>query len=112
MSFGHRLKILRKELRLTQSEVAAKIGISPRVFGYYESDNRFPKDPILIDQIASLFSVSTDYLIGRTEVRQGTRNHVTQIESQKSSIGSDLPDEAQEELRRYVELLQLKYGKK
>lgn len=67
MSFGERIKKLRLEKGLTQEKLGKLIEISDRVIGYYETDDRFPKDEDILKRIADVFNVSTDYLLGRTD---------------------------------------------
>ena len=63
MTFGERLRTLRVDANMTQDELGEAIGVSPRVIGYYESDNRFPKDQETLVAIAKVFQVSLDYLL-------------------------------------------------
>lgn len=67
MTFGERLRKLRTDKGITQEKLGNIIGVSDRVIGYYEADNRFPKDEILLNKIADYFDVSLDYLLGRTD---------------------------------------------
>ncbi|GMQ58955.1 hypothetical protein AN1V17_33520 [Vallitalea sediminicola] len=64
MLFGDRLKKLRIDKEITQKELGEIIGISDRVIGYYESNNRFPKDEDTLKRISKYFNVSIDYLLG------------------------------------------------
>lgn len=66
MLFGDVLKKLRLDKGITQKQLGDAIGISDRVIGYYESNNRFPKDEKIIKDIATYFNVTTDFLLGRT----------------------------------------------
>lgn len=66
--FNQRLKALREESGMKQKEFADKIGISPRVYSYYEN-NRFPKDTETIKKIAEFFGCTSDYLLGISEFR-------------------------------------------
>ncbi len=70
MTFGDRLRKLRLEKDWTQAYVGKQIGVSDRVVGYYEADNRFPKDEDTWKALAKLFNVSIDYLLGETDVRK------------------------------------------
>lgn len=70
MTFGEKIKKLRIEKGITQEKLGQIIGVSDRVIGYYEADNRFPKDDILLTKIADYFNVSLDYLLGRTENKE------------------------------------------
>ncbi|MBV4415111.1 helix-turn-helix domain-containing protein [Clostridium tyrobutyricum] len=67
MLFGDRLRYLREEKGVTQKELGNFINVSDRVVGYYEANDRFPKDEKTIKKIADYFNVSIDYLLGRTD---------------------------------------------
>lgn len=67
MLFGDRLRLLREDKSITQKELGLVIGVSDRVIGYYESNDRFPKDEDILRKIADYFNVSVDYLLGRTD---------------------------------------------
>ncbi|MDO4344841.1 MAG: helix-turn-helix transcriptional regulator [Eubacteriales bacterium] len=63
-----RIRELREEKNLSQSEIAEKFHISQRTYSRYEnSGSTIPLD-ILI-RIADLHDVSVDYLLERTDVR-------------------------------------------
>lgn len=64
-----RFKLLRKELNLSQEELAEKLGIDVSSINRYEKDKREPEYATLL-QIAALFNVSVDYLLGWTENRK------------------------------------------
>lgn len=66
MHFGDRLKELRKEKQLSQEQLSKTLNISRRVLGYYETNERFPKDENTLKRIADFFEVTVDYLLGRT----------------------------------------------
>lgn len=61
--FQDRLKKLRAERGWTQAELAGQLGVSPSAVGMYEQGRREP-DSVLLSKLASLFQVSTDYLLG------------------------------------------------
>lgn len=63
METKDRLKILRNSLGLSQREIAEKIGVTRSNYVKYENGTT---SPILkIQELADLFNVSTDYLLGR-----------------------------------------------
>ena len=64
--FTTRLKNLRNEKQLTQSEVAKKLGIAPSTYSNYEQGTRFPDKETLIN-LAQFYKVSIDYLLGETD---------------------------------------------
>lgn len=63
VDFGTRLKELRLDAGLTQKQLAAQIGITKSVISFYELRERAPSPETLI-KLASVFHVSTDYLLG------------------------------------------------
>lgn len=65
---GERLKQLRTEKGLRQSDIAEIIGVSRAAYTQYELGMNEP-DISTIQQLASFFNVSTDYLLGRTDQR-------------------------------------------
>lgn len=65
-SFGDVLKNLRKNANMTQEELAKSLYISKSTVSGYEQDLRFPPSGILIN-IADIFHVSVDYLLGREQ---------------------------------------------
>ena len=66
VTFGERLRELRKEKEMSQEEFAKILGTSKQILSRYELDQRTPK----IDQVlkyAQKLNVSVDYLIHDTE---------------------------------------------
>ncbi len=63
---GARIAALRRNVGWSQVELAAKLQVSASAVGMYEQGRREPSAQILLS-MASLFGVSTDYLLsGRT----------------------------------------------
>lgn len=63
MTIGRKIKNCRIEKNMTQLELGKKLGISPSTIGMYEQDRREP-DANTIVKFATVFNVSTDYLLG------------------------------------------------
>lgn len=63
MNFGERLKELRIGQKLTQQQLATRLGVQKSVISYYESSERFPSNDVLI-RLAEVFHTTTDYLLG------------------------------------------------
>ena len=71
-TFPERVKELRQENRYKQREMADILGLKLRGYQEYEYGHAYPTVPGLI-QIAEFFQVSTDYLLGRTDIREVSR---------------------------------------
>ncbi len=65
---GNRIKILREELGLKQEELANKMSVSPSSIGMYETNKREPNNELIL-KLAQFFGVSTDYLLGKSDIR-------------------------------------------
>ena len=66
--FANKLKQLRTEQKLTQSELAKILKTSASSIGMYEQNRRVP-DIELIKIISEYFNVSTDYLLGKSNIK-------------------------------------------
>ena len=63
VDLGHRLKTLRLQHNLTQSQLAQKLGLTKSVVSAYETGLRSPSYDVLI-HLAKILNVSTDFLLG------------------------------------------------
>lgn len=64
----NRLKFLREEKGLFQSDIAKFLGVSISAVGFYENEKR-DMSPDTIVKLANYFGVSTDYLLGKSNNR-------------------------------------------
>ena len=68
MNFSETLKHLREDAGYTQEELAKTLSVSKTTISHYEIGLNMPNIVTLL-QIADLFNVSLDYLMGRLSVR-------------------------------------------
>lgn len=61
--FGYRLRELRQEKKLTQTQVANRLSLSKTTISGYENNVKNPSTEVLV-QLALLYGVTTDYLLG------------------------------------------------
>lgn len=66
VTFGQRLKELRKSKRLTQQQLADIFFLNKSSISRYENDSQLPENEQL-QKLADYFNVSIDYLLGRDE---------------------------------------------
>lgn len=74
--FGERLKELRMEQKMSQMDLAERIHVAQTTIGMYEMGKREPSFEKL-ELLANLFSVSLDYLMGRTDDKNRTFSPMT-----------------------------------
>ena len=65
-TFSEQLNNLRIESNLSRAQLAKQLNVSVRLISYWETGKRECDFDMLI-KIADLFSVSIDYLLGRTD---------------------------------------------
>lgn len=66
--FAKRLRQLREEKEMTQKDIANIVGTTDNAIGNYERGTRMP-DAEMLTRLSSIFDVSIDYLLGRTDIR-------------------------------------------
>ena len=66
--FQERFELLRKERNLSNTDFAAFLGMSRQTVGFYLNGNRIP-DALTLIRIAEKCGVSSDYLLGLTDIR-------------------------------------------
>ncbi|MFW6047183.1 MAG: helix-turn-helix domain-containing protein [Candidatus Woesearchaeota archaeon] len=86
-SFANRLRKLRNEYNLTQTELANKFNSSKTTFSNYENGHRKPGLE-LVSELADYFDVTIDYLLGKTDHRS-------------LSIVNDFTDELQKLMKKH-----------
>lgn len=68
VNFGDKLKMLRHEKKLTQSDLAKYLNVSKANVSRYELGTRQPNFDTLVN-ISVFFNVSIDWLLGRSTIR-------------------------------------------
>jgi transcriptional regulator with XRE-family HTH domain len=66
--FAERIKILRQQKDLSQQELAKIVGKTQQAVGLWEKEGGNEPDHETLNKLADYFNVSTDYLLGRTEI--------------------------------------------
>ena len=79
-SFSSRLRQLRLNMNLRQEQVEKLIGVNKSAISSYENDLRQPSFEILV-RLATLYRVSTDYLLGQTNIRSIDLTGLTEDEA-------------------------------
>ena len=81
-NFSTRLKELRAEKEITGEELGKKFNVSKTAVSYWESGRNFPGEET-IRKLADFFQVSTDYILGNSDIRNPYENHQRISESIK-----------------------------
>lgn len=90
MNFAHRLKSLREEKDVKQVELAKVLNLTSATLSQYEKGIREPNlDNVSL--LAEYFNVSTDYLLGRTNIRNTTKSAELEI-IEKLNFSDDIKE--------------------
>lgn len=73
-----KLKQLRKERGVTQGELAARLGVTQQAIAKWEAGRALP-EPKTISQIARFFGVSTDFLLGVSDMLAAKRTQYVRV---------------------------------
>jgi transcriptional regulator with XRE-family HTH domain len=73
MTFGKRLRALRRAHGLTQIQLAKAASTTQRAISYYETDGGFPPAP-LVASFAQALNISADELLGIKPVRGAAKS--------------------------------------
>lgn len=101
--FSQRLKELRKSIDITQVALAKKLFVSQQAVAKWEVGTASP-NPDMLNNIASFFNVTTDYLLGRTdEKKERPREKGVRIPV-LGCVQAGIPIEAIEDIIDYEEI--------
>ncbi|GMR66889.1 helix-turn-helix domain-containing protein [Bacillus cereus group sp. MYBK108-2] len=114
-TFGEKLKCLREEkkkenAKWTQTHVANQLGVARTTYTAYENDTKQPPMETVL-KIANLFSVSTDFLLGRVSNCKQTKSSDIDAIINDPELGlwfkniKEASPEKREELKRFWEFL-------
>ena len=93
MMTGQRIRDLRKEKRLSQTELADVVHVSQQTITAQENDKAEPSSSA-IAALADYFGVTTDYLLGRTPTPQFTAKEENDLQVTLKNTINGLSNEA------------------
>ncbi|MGV8168155.1 MAG: helix-turn-helix domain-containing protein [Alkaliphilus sp.] len=111
--FSKRLKQLRKNKNITQSDLGKILNLSKQTVSAYEQGDIEPSIETL-KIIASYFDVNIDFLIGYTSPKNRNPMLVAEdsIEYATNKEIKELNTESKKDLKKYIEFLKLKESEK
>ena len=103
MIFLNRLKELRIEKGLLQSDIAKIINKSERTVGFYETGERDMNTETLA-KLADFFDVTIDYLLGKSDIKKPDKDTEEFQFAYHSEMNGLTPEEIADALRFYKEM--------
>lgn len=87
-TIGARLKELREKRGFTQMEIAGLLGMNRANFSHYERNTAMPPADVL-GQMADILRVTTDYILGRSNLDVSDNNSRTLLSDIQSLSADD-----------------------
>lgn len=97
-----RLKLLRTNAKLTQQEIASRLGVERSTYVKYERGSSDPPSSTLV-RLADMFDVSVDYILGHDASRSAPPSPVTSAELSMLQKFRALPAESQSFVLRTID---------
>lgn len=99
---GQTIRDLRKEKRVSQTELAKIVGVSQTTVTAWETGKAEPSSSA-VSNLADYFNVTTDYLLGRPEKKKEKQNvELTDADIIMTYQGKELSDEDREIIKRLM----------
>jgi len=95
---GKIIRKLRLEKGITQNELSNYLGLTPKMVSFYELGERFPPYDIIL-KLADYFNVSTDYLLGRSDIKNA---------EELLADYNSLSELSKQDLEKHIQILKLK----
>ena len=100
---GQRIRDLRKQKRMSQTELAKSAGVSQTTVTAWETGKAEPSSSA-VARLADIFNVTTDYLLGRSNKQETKKDDVELSDDDVIMTwrGKPLSDEDRELIRRIM----------
>ena len=83
MKFGEKLKNLRRQKKMTQGQLAEKIGVSVRMVIKYEHGESYPRSREIYAALAKILNVPVNYLLTEDE---GNESEIQKIINRTAAL--------------------------
>ena len=102
MNIGTKIKNLREDKHLSQSELAFELGVSQGTLHNIESGNSKKIDFLLMDKVCQFFDKDFEYFLETKIVNNITENN-GQVSCEDFTINNNFPENFLEEFKKLVE---------
>ena len=118
MTFGEKVKTLRKTKDMSQTQLAQAVGVSLRTVGVWEKEGRYPKQHELYQKLADTLGCDVSYLMTEEEsfITEATEQYGSRGAKQAQQIleqaaamfaGGELSDEDKTAFMDEIQMLYL-----
>ena len=90
MTFGEKVRALRRSARLTQSQLAEQIGVTLRTVQGYESGTSYPKQREIYRKLADLFGCDVNYLLTEDTPSGGRSGSLPDLSVRARALSKEL----------------------
>lgn len=105
MNFVEKIDMLLSEKGLNRNQFLSALSLSKNSFVNWTNRGNTPNGDVLL-KIADFFDVSSDYLLGKTDIRKPmTQDNISEADNKILTLYHQLPPELQEKYMKDLELL-------
>ncbi len=107
MTIGTKIKLLRDKKRMSQGELAIKLGIGQTTLGAIENGETKKIDFLLMDKVCKEFNVEFDYFIEETKLKQINKDSGVGYlaENQTFNMSEKLIEQYEERIKEYKQII-------
>ncbi|CCW08033.1 MULTISPECIES: helix-turn-helix domain-containing protein [Bacillus] len=103
-AIGKRVKEIRAELKMSQSQFAESIGVSKSLISLIELGRKNPSVET-IDKIAKKGNVSIDYIMGRIDNRSSSKNETSKVKIELNTAVDRIEKLTEDQQRFIIKML-------
>lgn len=104
---GKIIRVLRNEKGYSQKELAEMINVAQNTVSNWENGTREPDNATLI-KLAKLFNCSTDYLLGRTDIKNPYEPEAMAVHHDEE----EFTEEELEDIKKFKEFVKMRREQK
>ncbi|WP_369691840.1 helix-turn-helix domain-containing protein [Bacillus cereus] len=101
---GNRVKTLRMEKKLTQQELADKIGVSKSALSQIENNKTTPSRET-VSALSRILEVTTDYLLGLSEYRELDKEEASEVRKEMDELTNKLEKLSEERQKFLIDMM-------
>lgn len=97
-----RLKLLRKESKKSQSDIASMLNVADSTYASWEQGTREPNISTL-NKLSEIYNVTVDFLTGKSDYKNDSERNLRNL--YVHGTFTDLTDEQKEEISKFIDYI-------
>jgi len=102
MAIGVKIRKLRENIKMSQSELALQLGVSQATLHNIESGNSQKIDFLLMDKVCNIFDKDFSYFANDSVVNNHTKENKGQISCENFTVNNNYPESILAEIQNLI----------